>query len=238
VGYRCALFAGAAIFTQSLLIMAQNTAGVQGAVVDAVSGKPVPGAVVLVTSTSPAIKAPALTKSTVTGLDGGYQIQAMPAGTYSLCVQAPRPTPRVGYLNSCHWGAAPANIMLAAGQKSTNNTVKLRPGSVLLIEVEDSAQLLSHATKSGLLPDLVMGVWSGGMFYPPTHSIKGPGKVHYLLPVPTATNLKFSIQSKSLVLGNASHAPLVNSMEQVAFQHPANGPPPPGPRYAILSAKP
>jgi hypothetical protein len=52
-----------------------------------------------------------------------------------------------------------------AAQKSTGNILKLKPGSVLKIHVDDTAQLLDQKTKEDYLPDLVMGGWSGGMFY-------------------------------------------------------------------------
>ena len=56
--------------------------------------------------------------------------------------------------------------------------------------------------------------------------------------VPFDTNLKFSIHSRHLVLGNAARNALPSNADQQAFQHAAKGATPLGFSYSILAAKP
>jgi len=206
VNSRSLLFVVALGLAPGFVAFAQNTVSLQGTVVDMDTGKAIQGAVVLATMvTSSAakgqVKGTAASGTATSRPDGGFQISSMPAGTYNVCVQAPRPGIRVGYLGSCHWGNAPASIAVAAGQKAAANVFKLKAGSVLRIHVDDSGKLLQQKNKDGSNPDLMMGVWSGGMFYPANVSIQGPTMTDYLLVVPHDTNLKFSIQSRHLLRG-------------------------------------
>jgi hypothetical protein len=217
----------------ALTAVAQNTAGVQGAVVDATTGKAIPGAIILATSSARG----AATKSATSAHDGTFQIPSLPAGTYSICVQPPHPTVLGGYLHSCHWGSSPATLSIATGQKSTGNIFKLQRGSVLRIHIDDSKQLLHQKNKDGSSPDLTMGVWNSTMFYSPITVINGPTMADYLMTVPLDTNLKFSINSQHLVLGDAKKNALSANADTQTFQHASNAIAPKVFGYSILSAK-
>jgi hypothetical protein len=216
VYFRSALFA---LLAPAFSAVAQNTAIIQGTILDASTGKPVSGAVVMASKTTPPVVRPAATSS----YDGTFQLPALAAGAYDVCVQMPRMID--GYLNTCQWGGAPTTITVAAGQKLTGNTLKIKPGSVLKIHMDDAGKLLNQKNRDGNYPDLVMGVWNAGMFYP-AHisnlSTKGAPALDYQVTVPVDTNLNFSIQSRRLALGDSNKKPLPINADHQAFQHPSN----------------
>jgi hypothetical protein len=212
---------------------AQNTAAIQGTVVDTTTGKAIPGAIILATSNARG----AATHSATSAHDGTFQIPSLPSGTYSICVQPPHPNVLGGYLHSCHWGNYPTALSLAAGQKSTGNTFRLQRGSVLRIHIDDSKQLMHQKNKDGSSPDLTMGVWNSTMFYSPITVISGPSMADYLMTVPLDTNLKFSISSQHLVLGDAKKSALSANADVQTFQHASNAIAPKVFGYTVLSAK-
>src|SRR6516162_6980726 len=94
------------IFTSSLPLMAQTgTGGIQGTVTDVSNNKPIAGAFVI------AIRSglPPLSQAAQTGADGSYQLQNLPAGAFSLCVQVPGGD---GYLDPCRFGSPTQSITL------------------------------------------------------------------------------------------------------------------------------
>ena len=74
---------------------------------DAKTQKPIPAALVMAVASG----APAFSKNTRSGGDGAFQIQGLPAGKYSLCVQAPADA----YLDPCQWNGSPSTVVLASG---------------------------------------------------------------------------------------------------------------------------
>lgn len=209
--YLCALIA---VFVCSLPAAAQNTATIQGTTVDFATGKPVPGAVIIATKTT----TPAARGVATSSLDGSFQIPSLPAGTYNLCVQHPAG----GYLSNCQWGSTASSVAVATAQKLTGNTVRLKAGSVLKIHVDDPGQLMNQKTKEGYYPDLVMGIWSGGIFYPARVAAKAAATADYQVTVPFDTAMKFSIQSRKLALGDASKKPLASNADQQTVQRSSN----------------
>jgi hypothetical protein len=219
------------LFAGSLSVLAQNTVVIQGTTADSAAGKPVAGAVIVASRTT----APAARGVATSSFDGSFQMPNLPAGTYNLCVQVPGGA----YLNTCHWGTQPTPVTVAVGQKSAATTLKLTAGSVLKIHVDDAGQLLTQKTKEGYSPDLVMGVWSGGTFYPARIANKAATAADYQVTVQFDASLKFSIHSRLLVLGNASKQPLSGNTDQQSFQHAAAAAvAPAGFSYSILSFKP
>ncbi len=55
---------------------------------------------------------PPFTRNTKSGGDGAFQISALTAGNYSLCVQAPGDQ----YLDPCQWNGTPTLVALTPGQ--------------------------------------------------------------------------------------------------------------------------
>jgi len=109
---------------------------------------------------------------------------------------------------------------VAAGQKSTGNTIKLQAGSVLKIHLDDPLQLLIQKTKTGLPPHLSLGFYTPQKALLPTHvtamSVTGRD---YSVTVPLDTQLVFSIQSFSLKLADAAGNAVAASGGQSSFQH-------------------
>jgi hypothetical protein len=226
--YRPFAAASVVAFSFTLTAMAQNTASIQGSAVDSATGKAVPGAVVIASRTT----TPAARGVATSGYDGTYQILSLPAGTYNICLQVPGD----GYLATCHWGSTATTVTLAAGQKLTGTKVALKAGSILKVHLDDPGQLLNQKTKKGYAPHLVMGVWSGGMFYPAHVAVKTAVTADYQVTIPFDTSLKFTIQSMSLGLGNAGKTALAANTDQQIFQHASAETTHVGFSYSILSA--
>jgi hypothetical protein len=234
VYFRSWLSALFALSASAFSAVAQNTASIQGTIVDDSTGKPVPGAVVMASRNSP----PAVRRTATSSFDGTFQISALAAGAYDLCAQMP--TTLDSYLSTCHWGSAPTAVAAAGGQKSTGITLRMKAASVVKIHIDDAGKFLNQKNKNGFYPDLLMGVWSGGMFYPAHPANKGAVASDYQVAVPFDAALKFSIQSRGLALGDAHKNPLPNNADQQAFQHAANvnAAARPSFSYSILAIKP
>ena len=210
--------------------LAQNTAIIQGSAVDSASGAAVSGAITIASRTStPAARGVATSSS-----NGSFQMTSLPSGTYNLCAQFPAD----GYLATCQWGSAATTITLAAGQKVTGSKISLKASSILKIYISDPGQLLNQKTKAGYAPHLVMGVWSGGLFYAAHAAAASAVTADYQVSVPFDTNLKFSIQSMSLKLGDVGRNALAGNQDQQTFQHASTASTQAGYSYSILSALP
>ncbi len=133
----------------SAAICQTGTASISGKVLDAKTLKPVPAALVMAIQSG----TPPFSKNTKTGADGAFQIQALPAGKFSVCVQAGD-----GYIDDCQW-ATPAMVTLAAGQAVTGTSIRLTAASILTVQVQDAQKVLTQKTKDGRRPELTLGVW-------------------------------------------------------------------------------
>jgi len=209
----------------SLAVGAQTGGGsIQGTVVDATTNKPIAGAfVTTIHSGLPPVSQ--TSKSTTTGV---FQLQNLPAGTYSLCVQIPGG----GYLNPCDWrndaptvaaGSGALSVALAAGQNSSGNLVKVQPGSAVQVRLQDTGQLLSQTSKAGYNPDLALGVFGPrGLFYPAHATGKDSSGTTFQLTIPFNTAVTFHISSKALKLGDASAVALPGNASEQVFQQSAS----------------
>jgi hypothetical protein len=222
------LSALAAALAGGFLAMAQNTASIQGTMVDSATGKPLAGAVIIATKTAPPVKRAVATST----FDGSFQLPSLPAGTYTVCVQSPQD----GYLATCHWGGTASTLTLATAQKSTGTEIAMKVGSVLKIHVDDPKQLLNQKTKDGYAPHLVMGVWSGGQFYAARTAAKATTSADYQVTIPFDTNLNFTIQSRNLNIGDAKGNALPSNGDQQSFQHASTESSHVSFGYTILSA--
>jgi hypothetical protein len=197
------------------------TASIAGKVLDAKTAKPISAAWVFANRAG----APPLVKNTKSGGDGAFQIQGLPAGTYSLCVQVAGDQ----YLDPCSWANTPTSVALTAGQAATGVSLKLAAASILSIQVQDPQNALGQTTKDGRHPDLTLGVWGPKGLYYPAHASGGPAvpstaptlqgeaSYSYRLAVPLDTALNFYIASHDLKLGDASGVALAGNMSQQSF---------------------
>jgi len=198
-----------------------QTTRIQGTVTG-VKNKPVSAALVIAVQNG----LPPFTARTKSGADGGFQFQALPAGRFSLCVQAGDE-----YLDPCHWSGSPAIVTLLAGQAATGVSLRLTSASVIDIQVKDAQKLLSQKTKDGRRPDLTLGVWGPkGLYYAahPSGYTAAPGNpqsaIVYHIAVPRDTALKLHIASRDVKLGDAAGALLPANASQQAFQHATGDP--------------
>ena len=186
--------------------------GIQGTVTDASDNKPIAKAFVSATRTV----LPPLRVTVQSGADGLFTIGGLPAATYTLCV-APASD---GYLDPCVWNPPAPTVTLAAGQKSSGNILRMQPGSILKIHLDDPGQLLHQKSKTGYLPHLETGVQPPKGTFRPAHvagmSLTG---IDYQITVPRDTSLVFAIRSFSLKLADANAVPLASSSAQQSFQH-------------------
>ena len=110
----------AAMLMLALRLAAQpggEPASIEGKVIDAVSGLPVPRAQVTLPARTP--------YRTMSAVDGTFSISGIAPGTYSVMAQ------RVGYVNSVEDRGGGPPIMLKAGERKTGVEIKLTPtGSI------------------------------------------------------------------------------------------------------------
>lgn len=222
------------IFTSGLALTAQTAASsIQGKVADASSNKPIAGAFVI------AIRAglPPVSQTAQSQADGSYQLQSLPAGAYSVCVQVPGD----GYLDPCQFGSPTQPITLTAGQQSTGNVTKLKAASILKVRLNDSGGFLAQLTKAGHEPDLLIGVFGTGpqrTFYPAHLAGRDNTGSNYQVAVPVDTALVLSVASNSLRLADATGIALPNNSSQQGFQHATGDPNPPSFAFTITGQNP
>jgi len=216
-----------------------GSASIAGTIVDAKTLKPVPAALVRAVASA----APPFTRNTRSGADGAFQIQGLPAGRYSICVQVSGDA----YLDPCQWNGSPSTVTLASGQAATGVSIKLVGASVLSIHVQDAQQILSQQTGDGRRPDVTIGVWGPkGLYYPARASgsaasanLQGgiPGYT-YRLAVPRDTALNLYVASRDLKLGDAAGVALPANASQQAFQHATGDPNPKSFTFRVLGRLP
>jgi Carboxypeptidase regulatory-like domain len=215
----------------SMAQTATAAGSIQGTVTDASNNKPIAKAFVSATRTV----LPPLRVTVESGADGSFTIGGLPAATYTLCV-APAAD---GYLDPCVWNPPAPTVTLAAGQKSSGHILRIQPGSILKIHLDDPSQLLTQKTKTGYLPHLAMGVRTPQATSYPAHvAATSAAGADYQVTVPRDTNLVFSIQSFSLKLADANAVPLANNTARQTFQHASGDANPPGFNYKVTGLIP
>lgn len=219
--------------------MAQTgTARIQGTVLDAKTLKPISTAWVIASRAG----VPPFVKRTKSGSDGAFQIQALGAGKYSLCVQAAGDR----YLDPCQWNGNPTTLTLTAGQAASGVALKLTAASILNVQVQDPQKALSQKTKDGRQPDLTLGVWGPkGLYYPAHGSVRpappnaaGAIAYSYRLAVPLDTALSLYVGSHDLKLGDANGVVLPANASRQAFQHATGDPNPKSFAFTVLGLLP
>jgi len=201
---------------------ATPTAGtgiIQGTTTDSASHRAVGSAIVTVVRAG----LPPVSQTVTAGADGAFAFQGLPAGTYTVCAQAPAS----GYLNPCEFATVPLKVTLTAGQKSANNTVGMVAGAILHVRVQDPQQLAVPAAsvKAGSppSPDISVGVWSmgfpGSRFFPARITGTDSTGLDYQVTIPQDTSLALHVSSRHLKLADAAGAVLTGNTSQTKVQH-------------------
>ena len=206
---------------------AQSTAILQGSVVEAATGKPIPAALVIATRTT----LPPFRQTVQSNSDGNFQISNLPAGAYSLCARFASD----GYLDSCEWGQSAPSVAAVAGQTSSAIVIRVVKASVLKVHIQDSNQLLFQKTSAGAVPDLTIGVFGPhSIFYSTRLDSRAVTSADYHINIPFDTPLSLSVMSQALQLADATGAALPRTGIQVPFQHATGNPNPPSFSYTVL----
>jgi hypothetical protein len=99
---------------------------IQGTVTDASTNRPIAGAIIRAISA----ELPSVIPSTPTAVDGSYQINSVPAGTFTLCAWVPYQP----YFDPClGGGGTPLVVTLTSGQQSTGNQIALKQDARLIV---------------------------------------------------------------------------------------------------------
>ena len=183
---------------------------IAGITADSVTGKPLAG--VFVTAVRSGL--PPLARHATSGVAGVYLLPDLPAGNYTVCAHYPGD----GYLDPCAWNSIPQTVNLAAGQALAQKTIKLIPGSVLQVRVNDPGQLLKSSANGAA--DLSLGVrGSRNIFYPVHVAATDTAGASYQLTIPLDTLVSLEISSGHLKLGDAGGSALPGNSLRQKFQH-------------------
>jgi len=197
---------------------------IAGATADSVTGKPLAG--VFVTAVRSGL--PPLARHAASDITGVYLLPDLPSGTYTVCAHYPGE----GYLDPCAWNSIPQTINLAAGQALAQKTIKLTPGSVLQVRVNDPGALLSAGAA-----DLALGVrGSKSIFYPAHVAATDSGGASYQLTIPLDTLVSLQISSGHLKLGDAGGTALPGNTLLQKFQHKTGDANPQAFTFSVIGA--
>jgi len=169
-------------------MFAQTTGKVQGVVNDD-SAKPVPGAYVVATLESPTDHS---SFSVVTGPQGNYLFNGLPAGKYSICVHAPGGPS----LNNCQWASA-SEVTVSANQTVSNSPIAVVEGAVVQIRLSDPQKLIGPAD------DIMIGMYlPSGLFQPLRQAAGDATGRTYDVAVPKKGQVKIGVVSTHLVIAD------------------------------------
>lgn len=207
------------------------SASIAGTTVDSATGKPV-GAVI-VTAVRGGL--PPLSAHATSDNKGNYAITGLAAGSYTVCARSIGD----GYLDPCQWSSIPATISLAEGQALTASTIKMIPGSIAQVRVNDPGQLLNTKTAAGAVADISIGVWGAkGLFYPAHLSSKDSAGASYQLTVPRDTLIALHIISRHLKLTDSTGTALPQNFLQQKFQSKSADANPPSFTFSVAALIP
>jgi hypothetical protein len=208
----------------SVAAFGQIPGSIAGITADSVTGKPLAG--VFVTAVRSGL--PPLARHATSDITGIYLLPDLPAGTYTVCAHYPGD----GYLDPCAWSSIPQTINLAAGQVLAEKTIKLIPGSVVQVRINDPGQLLSTSAA-----DLALGVrGSRNIFYPAHMAVTDSGGASYQLTIPLDTLVSLEISSGHLKLGDAAGSALPGNSLRQKFQHKTGDANPQAFTFAVTGA--
>lgn len=105
--------------------------------------------------------------------DGAFNLRGLSDGEYLVCVKVASP-----YLNPCDWGP-PAGFRVQNGRVSGAVALRLQPGAVIDIRVEDPNRSLPNAPDTVRSSAISIGiVTSDGRYVPATQTARGSTRAH------------------------------------------------------------
>jgi hypothetical protein len=194
---------------------AAGTASVSGHVLDG-SKKPLAGITVMLTRA--ALKAGEANPGTflaTSDSDGAYTVPLVEPGEYYVCASDDAGQ----YVNPCVW-SDPQRIAVAADKDASGLDVQLDEGAELDIDVNDPGQKLSAVGPQGQPNRLLIGVAAPRLFLPATPAADTPGAKHFTVLVPYDTDVKVTVASPTLSLGDANGNKLGNGGGSIGVKIP------------------
>lgn len=133
--------------------------------------------------------------------DGTFQLPELVGGSYRICARAPGTT----WIDSCQWGLQGTTVSLSASQPSPNVTIVLKKGALVIVRVDDPAQLLSIHEGKTPGAHLLMGVGTDSHFFQAAAvaSQDGAGRNYQLL-IPFDRPINISVGSGFFQLSDAT----------------------------------
>jgi hypothetical protein len=182
-----------AMYALAVIMSAQSTGAISGTLKS--NGSPVGGAVV-----SAYLQAPGTSGNfppvfnALTGTDGSFTVNALPAGKYLLCAEKAS----AALLNPCFWSASANTVTVAPAGKVSGVSLTAQTGVAMNIRIEDPNGLL---TSNPSLDDIVIGVKpTNGISLPVPVSAHDSGGRTMTMVVPQGAPANFLIYSANLSL--------------------------------------
>lgn len=150
--------------------------------------------------------------------DGSFALNALPAGLYQLCADAPGKE----LLDPCLWDKRPTPVTVG-DRPLTGMAVQLKRGATLSIRVDDPGKTVQAAEKSGK-GHLLVGVWSAnGTFHPARVTTEDAGGRTYSLTLPVGIAAKLSVNAMALNLRDTAGKAIAGGGVSVDVAVPAAG---------------
>lgn len=174
--------------------------------------KPVAGAFVTASRRLPV----PLSQTARTAPDGSFQVERLPEGAYTLCVQVPDG----GHLDPCQWSASPVSATLSTGQKVTGLQIALRKTSKLRVRIEDPNHHLAPRSVRTEAPQISLGVITPlGATSPAVLTSTDANGRTYEIAVALDVPLSLTVVGKHLILADANGSKVTSSGAVLNFQH-------------------
>jgi len=143
--------------------------------------------------------------ATITTSSGVFQVDGLPNGEYTLCVQAPSTT----WLNPCEWSATRLTVAVSAGQRAVNKAIILKRAAVVSIRVDDPGKLLSQNEGKVQGAHLLIGVRSDkSVFHAASVTANGSAGRSYAVKIPFDAKVDLVVASSFFRINDAAGLPL------------------------------
>ena len=199
----------AGILVAASAAFAQSTTGTISGTVVGDDGSPIALARIFagLKPTSQAVKAPPTLVSKVTNTiqadsKGAFSIPNLAGGLYVLCAQAATS----GWLDPCHWAAAPPVVALSTGSTVSGQKIVLAKGAVVQVRINDPTKLLS-ASSAVVTHDVEVLAFTSNKAYYYAHvaSANAVGRT-YEVTVPFALQHTLIVRSQQFALQDSKGA--------------------------------
>lgn len=145
-------------FATGLVAQTAKVGIIQGTVTDD-AGNALGGALISAIQQGPGTPSTSLlTRNVLSTASGAYEIDNLPAGTYTICGQFDSG----GVLNPCVWSSQPLTATVSAGATTTGVAIVMQRGAIVHLTLADPQQLL---TTNASRDDVLVGVsWGNAPF--------------------------------------------------------------------------